>query len=242
MQDLESGMAYTYIGSELELFEKAIHWKQYYASFLQPYLQGDVLEVGAGIGGTTVALCNGAQSSWTCLEPDSTLAQHIDEKIVSGVLPSICTVHNGLLSNLPRSYRCNTAIYIDVLEHIEDDRAQLEETARYLLPNGYVIVLAPAYQWLYSPFDKAIGHYRRYTRASLLALAPSSFHCVSAFYLDSVGLCTSIANKLFLKQDQPTPKQIEFWDSVMIPIARVVDRLLRYNLGRSVIVIWQYKP
>jgi SAM-dependent methyltransferase len=232
----------TYIGSELELFEKAINWKRYYASFLQSYLQGDVLEVGSGIGGTTVALCTGSQTSWTCLEPDPVLAGHITEKINDGVLPNICVPHIGFLHDLPEERRYDAAVYIDVLEHIEDDRKQLEETTKYLKPNGYIIVLSPAYPWLYSPFDKSIGHFRRYTRASLLSVAPSSLQRVASFYLDSIGLCTSAANKLFLKQSQPTSEQIRIWDSLIVPISKITDRIIGYNAGRSVVAIWRYNP
>ncbi len=52
-----------YQGKELELFERAENWKRYFASFMSPYIRGDVLEVGAGIGGTTKVLCNGQQSN-----------------------------------------------------------------------------------------------------------------------------------------------------------------------------------
>jgi SAM-dependent methyltransferase len=230
----------TYIGNELELFEKAINWKRYYATFLKPYLKGRVVEVGAGLGGTTSALCDGSQEEWLCLEPDGALAAHISEKIAARTLPACCRVHVGFLSELPENYKYDVAIYIDVLEHIEHDSAQLEEVTHYLKPGGHVIVLSPAYQWLFSPFDAAIGHYRRYTRPMLLAAAPPTLKRVKAFYLDSLGLCTSAANKLFLKQSQPTPEQIKLWDSVIVPISKVTDALIGYNAGRSVIAVWQY--
>jgi hypothetical protein len=52
-------MTYSYQGSELDLFRHAVNWKRYYASRLQPYIKGDVLEVGAGIGATSRFLCGG---------------------------------------------------------------------------------------------------------------------------------------------------------------------------------------
>ena len=53
-----------YQGKELELFEYAENWKRYFASHMKPYLKGSVLEVGAGIGGTTKVLCDATQISW----------------------------------------------------------------------------------------------------------------------------------------------------------------------------------
>ncbi len=228
-----------YIGNELELFEKAVHWKSYYASFLKPYLKGRVLEVGAGLGGTATTLCDGSQTEWLCVEPDAELAARIEEKISSGALPSCCKTHIGFLESIDEQEKFDVAIYIDVLEHIEHDTQQLATAMRYVKRGGHIIVLSPAYQWLFSPFDAAIGHYRRYTRKSLLATAPSELRIKKAFYLDSLGLCTSTVNKLFLKQSQPTPEQIALWDNVIIPLSKITDFLIGYNAGRSVIAVWE---
>src|SRR5580765_791867 len=67
--------SFQYMGSELEIFAHASHWKSYVQSKLRPYLVGDILEVGAGIGGTTLALNDGSQRHWLCLEPDPEFAK-----------------------------------------------------------------------------------------------------------------------------------------------------------------------
>ncbi|HEX7670077.1 MAG TPA: hypothetical protein VF395_10860, partial [Polyangiaceae bacterium] len=71
-------MSFAYVGTELDVFALAENWKRYYGSFLAPFLSGDVLEVGAGLGATTRALCDGSARRWTCLEPDPELARRID--------------------------------------------------------------------------------------------------------------------------------------------------------------------
>lgn len=48
-----------YAGGELDLFSLATNWKRYIKAEIGKYLVGDVLEVGAGIGGTTAALHDG---------------------------------------------------------------------------------------------------------------------------------------------------------------------------------------
>ena len=57
-------------------------------------------------------------------------------------------------------------------EHIENDREELERAAARLRPGGRVIVLAPAHQWLFTPFDAAIAHFRRYNRSMMRNLRP----------------------------------------------------------------------
>src|SRR6266566_1942810 len=72
---------YRYGGEELCLFAAAVNWKRYIRSVVQPYVVGDVLEVGAGIGGTTRVFCDGRQRSWTCLEPDPELAATLERNV-----------------------------------------------------------------------------------------------------------------------------------------------------------------
>jgi hypothetical protein len=102
-----------------------------------------------------------------------------------------------------------------------------------------VIVLAPAHQWLFTPFDSAIGHFRRYTRKTLAAAAPPELHTEKLIYLDAVGLAASLANRLLLKQSMPTHAQIQTWDRLMVPISRLLDPLLGNRAGKSVLGIWR---
>jgi 2-polyprenyl-3-methyl-5-hydroxy-6-metoxy-1,4-benzoquinol methylase len=116
--------SHAYIGSELELFARAENWKAYYAKFLRRYLAGDVLEVGAGIGATTLALSDGSQKRWVCLEPDPALAATLLAKISDRELPACCSAMTGTLSDLSREDLFDAVIYIDVLEHIEGDAGE----------------------------------------------------------------------------------------------------------------------
>src|SRR5687767_9253521 len=114
-----------YQGTELELFEKAENWKAYYQNLIEEYLGPEVLEVGAGIGATTRVLCSRKQSRWVCLEPDPAMGDQLKTLIVNQDLPSICQVKVGLAEDLKSEETFDTIIYIDVLEHIEDDREEL---------------------------------------------------------------------------------------------------------------------
>ncbi len=56
---------------------------------------------------------------------------------------------------------------LDVLEHLDYDVGTLVECRRLLRPGGLLIVTVPAYMTLWSPWDEAMGHRRRYTAGSL---------------------------------------------------------------------------
>lgn len=232
-------MSIPYAGNELELFAEAVRWKRYWAAHVRHLFQGSVLEVGAGLGANTRVLCGPRVSSWLCLEPDAGMRERLSSAHAAGQLPQACSVDGGTVQSLVSAGRFDAIIYADVLEHIEDDRRELAKASELLVRGGWLIVLAPAFEWLYSPFDKAIGHYRRYNKRSLTEAAPATLELAFSRYLDAAGVLASLANKILLGQKLPTPQQIGLWDRYMVPISRVLDPMLQHSFGRSVLVVWR---
>lgn len=228
----------SYPGGELELFRLARNWKRYWSGVVRPLVRGRVADVGAGLGENVPLLSNGAVAEWLCLEPDADLASRISARIESGELPSNVHVVVETLGGLPEQDRFDTILYLDVLEHIEDDRAELQRAAARLEPGGRLVVLAPAHSWLFSEFDASIGHYRRYDRRTLAGVAPAALRAESIIYLDSLGLLLSLGNRWLTRQRLPTEKQILFWDRTVVPTSRLVDRVFCGHVGKSVLGIW----
>jgi hypothetical protein len=109
----------------------------------------------------------------------------------------------------------------------------------HLTSKGKIIVLSPAHPGLFTEFDRALGHYRRYTRRTLRACTPEGASLIGLFALDSFGLLATVANKLLLHQSMPTAKQLAFWDNCLVPVSRWTDPLIAFSLGKSLIAIWQ---
>jgi len=228
-----------YLGGELELFARAHNWKRYWASEIRRHVHGDVLEVGAGTGVNTGLLRPEDNRSWTCLEPDPRLADQAVRTFARDPHLADCRVTAATISGLEAGARFDTILYIDVLEHIEDDRAELARAAAVLRDKGHLIVLAPAHQSLYTAFDESIGHFRRYDRTRLAACSPPGGDLVRLIYLDSVGLLASIANRFLFRQSMPTIEQILFWDRVLVPQSRWLDRIVFHSIGKSILAVWQ---
>lgn len=229
-----------YVGSELDLFQGALNWKKYWSSRVHPYLGEAILEVGAGLGANAPFLISERQREWLCVEPDPLLCARIEEKIRSGTLPSTCATQAGTIDDVPPGRLFDTILYIDVIEHIDADALEFCKAAARLTPGGHLIILSPAHQVLYSPFDAAIGHYRRYNRATLAELNRlADLKPVSIFYLDSVGLAASFANKALLKSAMPTLAQVQLWDRLMVRLSRIVDPLLLYSIGKTIVGVWR---
>jgi SAM-dependent methyltransferase len=232
-----------YAGQELDVFAHAARWKRYWSSLLTPLLAGDVLEVGAGIGATTLALAGARARSWTCLEPDARLARRLRETL-DRALPGDdrYRVQVGGLDAVAPTSRFDTILYIDVLEHILDDRREAERAAGHLHPGGRLVVLAPAHQFLFSAFDRAIGHHRRYSRKTLAACTPDGCVLERLIYLDGMGLLASLANRLLLRQATPALGQVRFWDRVLVPVSARIDPLLGHRVGKSILGVWRKHP
>jgi SAM-dependent methyltransferase len=229
---------YLYPGDELDLFAHARNWKRYWVSRL-PALTGDVLEVGAGIASNTSLLLRPEVRTWCCLEPDRGLLDRLALRISTDPALARCRAREGTVSTLDAAAQFDAILYIDVLEHIEDDREELRQAAAHLRPGGSLIVLAPAHDWLYTEFDRAIGHVRRYSKSSLSRLAPPGTTLRRLFYLDSVGLLASASNRFLLKSAMPAPGQIRLWDRVMVPCSTLIDRLIGYTVGKTVVAVWE---
>ncbi len=125
-------MRYHYVGSELELFAAATNWKAYWASVLRRFVIGRVLDVGAGLGTNISYLHNDLVTEWTALEPDADLAGRIEERLARGELPANCRLVNGTIATVDSAALFDTILYIDVLEHIPDDGAELARARRHL--------------------------------------------------------------------------------------------------------------
>lgn len=232
-----------YVGEELHLFAEARVWKDYVARQIATCFGPRVLEVGAGMGATTAALAGVADAAgtrrWTCLEPDPHLRAEVARGVRSGELPAWCDVAGGTLGSLAPSERYDTILYLDVLEHIEDDRGEVQAAYDRLTPGGRLVILAPAHDALFTPFDEAIGHFRRYDRRRCLDLEPAGARRLRLRYLDCVGLLASLGNRLVLSSAMPTPRQLWFWDRILVRASKLLDPLTAYRLGKSILVVWQ---
>ena len=236
-------MSHDYVGEELGLFAEAKVWKAYVAGQIAPFFGPDVLEVGAGLGATTEALLPTARAAglrrWLCLEPDAKLRAEVERRMGAGNLAEECEPVSGTLASIPEKPKFHTILYMDVLEHIEDDAAEVDAAAVRLLPGGHLVVLAPAHESLFTPFDEAVGHFRRYDRKSMSRLDPTGTERVRLRYLDCVGMAASAGNRFVLSSAMPSPRQLWVWDRIMVRGSKLLDPLFCYRLGKSILGVWK---
>ncbi len=224
-----------YAGNELSTFVEARNFHLYYMRLFGEHLRGDVLEVGAGLGTFTQEILNAGVSHLTACEPDLKMADTLAKMFVGRAR----VVPGGIRDVPPASGPFDAIVYVDVMEHIEDDRAEVMVAAARLKRGGTLVIGGPAHSWLYSPFDASIGHYRRYDRRSVEQLIVSchGLDLEQFQYSDSLGMALSLGNRWLSRQNLPTRGQVRFWNDVVLPFSRRIDPLLSYRVGKSFVAV-----
>ncbi|HYE30275.1 MAG TPA: methyltransferase domain-containing protein [Methylomirabilota bacterium] len=227
------------LSSEADLFEfRALaEARKYRRALIQsfcPFLRGNVLEVGAGIGQLTEELLqvNGVEAVMA-VEPNALFASQI-----SRVSPRL-TVLQGTAADV-RPDRWNAVVSVNVLEHIEDDEAELRRYAELLrIQRGALCLFVPARPELYAPIDKVFGHYRRYTRAELRGkLEGAGFQVLQLNYKNLVGYFGWWLTFKVKAQTRMLPGQVRVFDRWIFPAAnRLEEWLGPAPFGQSLLAV-----
>jgi SAM-dependent methyltransferase len=189
---------------------------------------GPALDFDAG-SGTFAALLRDRGLSVRCLEPDGHLQQLIEGQGLD-VIGEVAAIPDGSVDYV---YSLN------VLEHIEDDRAALAEIQRMLRPGGRLLLYVPAFQVLFSSMDERVGHFRRYRRRALSDLVRAAgLHVEHSAYADSVGFLAALVYRFMGDQSGAiSGAQVRTYDRFVFPVSRAFDRLFGKAFGKNVYLV-----
>lgn len=197
----------------------------------RPWLGKRILEVGCGIGTYTVPL---AAAGHTLVSVDIDPAYVETATRRTETLPNVTVRHADATDpacDLGEAF--DSVILLDVLEHIEDDVTLLAKLRGRLKPGGCIVLKVPAIKALHSSMDDAIGHWRRYDRASLtLALAQAGFDAERLWPFNAFAVPGWWLNGRVLKRTTPPSEQVKLFNS-LIPLLRPLDKVLRHIGGLS---------
>lgn len=146
----------------LDVLEGADEYADWVASLLDDHLGSRILEIGGGIGSMTRRLAEHGEV--VTVEPSARAAEVLRQ--VAAGDERIEAVH-GTVDDVPAGPAFDTAVLVNVLEHVPDDAGLLRAIRDRLDPHGRVVCFVPAHTWLHSSFDDRMGHVRRYRRSTL---------------------------------------------------------------------------
>ena len=131
---------------------------------------------------------------------------------------------------------------LNVLEHVEDDLGTIGRMASILRPGGSIVLLVPAFERLYGPIDRNLGHYRRYSRGALLRLATATGLRVTKMrYVNMAGLFGWWANSQVFRRERQSPAQIRIFDRCVVPWESWIEERIAAPFGQSIFAVLQ-KP
>src|ERR1051325_7632121 len=205
----------------LERMAAAPRYNRWMYERLRPWVGRRVLEIGAGIGNMSAFLIDRDRVVLTDTEPyylDRLRARYRD------------------LPHVTAAERLDTVVCLNVLEHIEDDRASLVAMRDLLVPRGRLILLVPSLRVLYGSLDQALGHFRRYVPRELATkLAEAGFRVRHVEYFNLAGVPGWWLTGRVLRR-RLIPQGALRWYDALVPLFRL-ERFLPWRIGQSLIAI-----
>ncbi len=212
----------------------AVNYHRWILDCFAPYLRGNVAEVGAGIGSVSSLLLERPHDSFIAFEPSRNMFPYLGQSL-EGV-PNARAI-NDFFNPALVPQGLDSIVYINVLEHIEDDAAEIKRAYASLRPQGHLLVFVPAMPFLYSKFDRDIGHYRRYTKAGLNNLVNvAGFDIEKLHYFDVAGILPWYVSFVLMK-GSPRSAQVALYDRWVVPIMRRLETLLSPPIGKNLLLV-----
>jgi 2-polyprenyl-3-methyl-5-hydroxy-6-metoxy-1,4-benzoquinol methylase len=222
----------------LELIAGATRFNEWMYNEIKPFLKGGLLEIGSGIGNISQYIINdGFQvtlSDYNSEYCDRLAKQFPGNSNVLEVLQIDLLLPDFTEEYVLLKEKFDSIVLLNVIEHIADDSTAIGNCKYLLKPGGHLIVLAPAYQWLYCRFDKELGHYRRYNLTKMKRLVKAHLEIISSRHFNFLGVFGWLLfGKIFRKK--MLGSEMNSFDR-LVPFAKILDKLVLKSIGLSVIV------
>ncbi len=222
------------LANVLENLDQADNYVAWVASQFTPHIHGRVLEVGAGHG-TFTPLLAAAADELVITDPSERAAEILRDRY--GDREGIVVAAEDLERAVARG-PFDTIVLINVLEHIHDDEKALVQLREALVPGGTLCLYVPAFEVLYSDFDRQIGHYRRYTTVSLdRRLRDAGLDLVDTRYVNAAGFLAWLVTARVMGWKPTSPGLVRLYDRTAVPVLRTVEGVVRPPFGQSVVSI-----
>ncbi|HEX8688358.1 MAG TPA: class I SAM-dependent methyltransferase [Pyrinomonadaceae bacterium] len=234
--------ALAYAGRDLESMSAARNYRRWILDLFAPHMGRRLVEVGAGTGSFSELLLERAPDTLALVEPSPEMHRRLAERVEGLRTKTRVRTFNDTFARaaplVAEGGAPDSVIYVNVLEHVEDDDAELRAVREVLAPGGRLFVFVPAFQWLYGSFDRQVGHLRRYTRGGLARQCErAGFRVLKAVYFDAAGVLPWWLKYRVLRSERMEPAAVKFYDDFCVPVARRVEAVVPPPLGKNVLLV-----
>ena len=224
----------------LDAISFAPGFNEYMYKTILPYCEGKILEIGTGTANISKHFIqDGADIHLSDIREN--YLQDLKEKYphLSNKIHKVNLVDQDFdKKNIDHFRSYDTVFALNVIEHIKDDNLAVLNAGKMLKNGGRVVILVPAYQWMYNSFDTALEHYRRYTGKSLKDLLSPHMKVIHQQYFNVFGMLGWFISGRILKKKTIPRNQMELYDRLIF-ISRILDKLVINKIGLSVIAVAQ---
>jgi SAM-dependent methyltransferase len=225
----------------LKTIARANRFNHWMYSTIKPYCKGNILEIGSGLGNISSFFLHDRARIFLSDIRDSYCESletlfGSDEPLLG--IEKMDLVDPEFDLKFSRHFNSfDTVFALNVVEHIFDDGEALANAHKLLKPGGHLIILVPAYQWLFNNFDRELEHYRRYTRKKLESLFQSrNFRILHSQYFNAAGMAGWFISGRMQHHKIIPVSQIKLFDRLVV-LFKLVDRLIFNSFGLSVITV-----
>lgn len=193
---------------------------------IKSFINGRVLEIGCGLGNLTPYFFN---SNYQGVDIDSNHVKYCTEKF--GPRFFLLDVGKEALVT-----SVDTIVMVNVLEHVENDWRALRNCNFMLDKGGLLVLIVPAYQFLFNEVDRADGHYRRYNKKELKQkLEQAGFKVIHSKYFNMTAILGWLSDKVF-KRAEHKRKDLKTFNKI-VPIIRTVEDNIPNPIGLSIVMV-----
>jgi SAM-dependent methyltransferase len=231
-----------YGGRDLEAMSFAVRYHQWILQIFRPYLGTRIVEVGAGIGSFSELILELRPESLSLVEPSKEMHLRLVERVRElNPVPQVFTFNSPFVEiaqQIRVTQRPDSIIYVNVLEHILDDEAELTAASEALIKGGRIFIFVPAMRWLYGGFDRAVGHFRRYTKGEVSEKCRrAGFIILSCRYLDLVGVVPWWLKYRLLNSNRLETPLVKMYDAYVVPVTKLIERFINPPIGKNIVLI-----
>lgn len=221
------------VSETLKTFALTHNYNIWVFELLRPYIEGNILEVGCGIGNLTLYFKQ--IGDLTCIDKNSIFIQHMKIDYPELELYDFDITDNRVLSLNNKNF--DTVVCVNVLEHIKEDDLALSNMFRLLKPGGRLLLYVPALNLIYGRLDKGLGHFQRYDKLILeKKLKGVGFHIEKVFFSNFLAVVGWFINGKILKKRQISLFQTILFDR-FVPFLAHIERRLKIPFGLSLVAI-----
>ena len=221
-----------YDGWELGFFDLSKNFRKYQFDLIKEFISGKVAEIGPG-NGIFLEYYLDRCDKLDLFEPDKNLFSKLNYKFSNHEKIKVINEELNITTNI-----YDVILYLDVLEHIENYEKEILKAHNALKEGGHLVINVPAFQFLYSDFDKDVGHFKRYSKKDITDLGlKNNLKITRLNYYDSIGFLLSFFSKMLSSNYKKNfEKKIKIWNS-LIPASRILDKIFISSFGKSLLIV-----